>query len=468
MTVNTSVEVDADVPSLTLELARFVANHPSAGWDEHVEHDAHRTFMNWLGCAIGASQHATLAAALATVLELCPPRDSTVLGRPERVDAANAAFLNGISSHTFDFDDTHLRTIIHPAEPVVPAILALAEKLGSSGRNLIDALVLGVDISCRIGNMIYPEHYDRGWHITGTTGTFGAAAGCARLLGLDVTSTAMALGIAASQPVGVREQFGTMAKPMHAGEAARTGLMAALLARNGFTASLHAIEAPRGFAQTVSTKVNWDEAIDGLGERFEISFNTFKPFACGIVIHPSIDGCIRLRNEYGLQPEQIERVDLKVNELVLELTGKKAPKTGLEGKFSVYHSCAAGLIFGSAGEAEYSEAVVNSPEVIALRNKIHATIDNSISKSSADIVITGTDGRQFHEWVEHAVGSLENPMTDSQLETKFNALAGPVLGRAKSAILRDSCWQLADATPLDLAKLLQEGRGRRDEHESHC
>src|SRR5258705_379060 len=175
-----------------------------------------------------------------------------------------------------------------------------------------------------MGNCIYPEHYDRGWHITGSTGMLGAAAGCARLLRLDEEATPMALGIAASQPIGMREQFGTMTKPFHPGGAARAGLMSALLAKNGFTASLRALEAPRGYAQVVSTKYAWNEVTDELGERFEISFNTYKPFACGIVIHPSIDACVQLR-EQGVKADDVERIELKVHSLLLELTGKKEP-----------------------------------------------------------------------------------------------------------------------------------------------
>src|SRR6185436_4010228 len=196
-----------------------------------------RTFVNWVGCAVGAARHESAEAALAGVRMLQPAPQSTVLGRGDKVDMASAALVNGVTSHTFDFDDTHLKTIIHPAGPVASALLALAEVTGASGRVLIDALVLGIDVSCRIGNCLYPQHYDRGWHITGSTGMLGAAAACARLLRLDEAKTAMALGIAASQPIGVREQFGTMAKPFHPGAAARAGLTSALLAKHGFTAS---------------------------------------------------------------------------------------------------------------------------------------------------------------------------------------------------------------------------------------
>src|SRR5258708_288808 len=184
MARNTKVEADHNAPPATRILAKFVATHPSRGWSDAVDHEAHRTFLNWVGCAVGAARHASAEAALGAVRMLEPAPQSSVLGRDEKVDMASAALVNGITSHVFDFDDTHLKTIIHPAGPVASALFALAEVTGASGRDVIDALVLGVDVSCRMGNCIYPDHYDRGWHITGSTGMLGAAAGCARLLRL--------------------------------------------------------------------------------------------------------------------------------------------------------------------------------------------------------------------------------------------------------------------------------------------
>ena len=328
MATNTTIIADKNAPPVTKILAKFVATHPSRGWSDAVEHEAHRTFMNWLGCAVGAAKHESVEASLKAVQCLQPAPQATVLGRKERVDMASAALINGISSHTFDFDDTHLKTIIHPAGPVASALLALAEVTGASGRTLIDSLVLGIDVSCRIGNALYPQHYDRGWHITGTTGTFGAAAACARMLGLTEEQTVLALGIAASQPVGLREQFGTMTKPLHPGAAARVGLMAALMAREGFTASTRAIEAPRGFAQVVSTKFDWSEMTHELGERFEISYNSYKPFACGIVIHPSIDACVQLRNEHHIKAQDVAKIELRVHSLYSSLPVRKPLKLG--------------------------------------------------------------------------------------------------------------------------------------------
>jgi 2-methylcitrate dehydratase PrpD len=444
MARNTQVAADHNAPPVTALLARFVAEHPSRGWTDAVDHEAHRTFLNWFGCAVGAGHHPTAQAALGAVQALQPAPQAAVLGRKERVDMASAALLNGISSHTFDFDDTHLKTIIHPAGPVASALLALAEHTGASGRALIDALVLGIDVSCRIGNAMYPDHYDRGWHITGSTGTLGAAAGCARLLGLDAQRAAMALGIAASQPIGVREQFGTMTKPFHPGGAARAGLMAALMAQHGYTASPRALEAPRGMMQTISTKNDWSEITSELGQRFEISFNTYKPFACGIVIHPSIDACAQLRAQ-GVQPEEVERIELKVHSLVLELTGKKEPADGLQAKFSVYHGCAAGLVFGRASEDEFADDIVNRADLVALRRKVVATVDDAIDEASADVTAVLADGRRVHVFVEHAIGSLANPMTEAQLEAKFSGMADAVLGADACRTLMDACWGVGAA-----------------------
>ncbi|QJC57410.1 2-methylcitrate dehydratase [Polaromonas vacuolata] len=457
MARNTQVSADHNAPPITQILAQFVSTHPSRGWSDALDLEAHRTWMNWLGCAVGATQHEAADAALAAVQMLQPAPQASVLGRLEKVDMASAALINGITSHTFDFDDTHLKTIIHPAGPVASALLALAEHTGSSGREVIDALVLGIDVACRVGNAMYPDHYDRGWHITGSTGTLGAAAACARLLKLDVQKTAMALGIAASQPIGMREQFGTMTKPFHPGAAARAGLMSALLASQGYTASPKALEAPRGMMQTISTKNDWNEITGELGQRFEIAFNSYKPFACGIVIHPSIDACAQLRGQ-GVTPDQIESVELKVHSLVLELTGKKEPTDGLQAKFSVYHGCAAGLTFGRAAEEEFADSIVSRDDMVALRRKVVATVDDSIDEASADVTAVLKDGRRVHVFVEHAIGSLKKPMSNAQLEAKFHSLSDAILGQSQTSELIKACFALGQAANVSAMVALAKPR----------
>jgi len=228
------------------------------------------------------------------------------------------------------------------------------------------------------------------------------------------------------------------------------------MAKHGYTSSPRAIEAPRGLAQTYSTKCDWNEISDALGERFEISFNSYKPFACGIVIHPSIDGCAQLARTHKLRGDDIARVDLKVHSLVLELTGKRAPRTGLEAKFSVYHASAAGILFGQAGEAEFEDAVVLRPDVIALRDLIHATVDPAIAEDAADVTITLTDGRTLHLFVPHAIGSLSRPMGDADLARKFHGLVDPVLGTERADGLLEILHSFGQAP--DLRRLVEASR----------
>jgi 2-methylcitrate dehydratase PrpD len=426
---------------VTRTLARYVLASRYADIPKDVRHEAARSFLNWVGCAVGAARHDTVERALAALRPFSGKAEASVLGRTERLDIMLAALMNGITSHTFDFDDTHLRTVIHPSGPVASAILALAERRPVSGEDFMHAFILGVEVECRIGNSVYPDHYDVGWHITGTAGVFGAAAAAGRLLGLTEQQMVWALGIAATQSSGMREMFGTMCKPFHPGNAARNGLLAALLAQQNFTSSNQGIEAKRGFANVLSTKFDPAQITEGLGRTYEISINTYKPFACGIVIHPIIDGCVQLRNAHQLKADDIERIDARVHPLVLELTGKKAPQVGLEGKFSVYHSAAVAVIHGAAGENEYSDEAVRDPAVVALRDRVAATVDKSVHEDQAHVAVRLKSGKTLEIFVEHAIGSVDRPMTDADLETKFRGLATPIIQKAATDRLIGLCWK---------------------------
>ncbi len=444
----------------TAALARFAREIRFEQIPEKTVREAHRTFLNWVGCAVGASRHESVENALAAVRQVQGPEQASVLGRRDRTDMLHAALLNGISSHTFDFDDTHLKTVIHPAGPVASAILALSESRPVSGRDFIAALVVGIEVECRIGNAVYPDHYQVGWHITGTAGIFGAAAACARLLGLDERRSAWALGLAASQSSGLREMFGSMTKPFHPGNAAKNGLFAALLAQANFTSSERAIEAPRGFAHVLSTKFDPKEITEGLGRTWEIDLNTYKPYACGIVIHPAIEGCAELARRHRLSPDGIERIELGVHPLVLELTGKKAPRVGLEGKFSVYHSAACAVIYGTAGEAQYSDEAVANPDVVALRDRVVAAVKPGVAEHQCEVRVRLRDGTVLTHFVEHVVGSLERPMTDEALEAKFRGLAEPVLGVDGAARLLAQCRRLSELPDAALAVVRAATPGR--------
>jgi 2-methylcitrate dehydratase PrpD len=395
-----------------------------------------------MACAVGGSRHEIVESALRALKPLSGPPDATVLGRADRVDIMQAALMNGMTSHVFDFDDTHLKNVIHPSGPVASAILALAERQVVSGEAFLHAFILGVEVECRIGNSVYPEHYEVGWHITGTAGVFGAAAAAGKLLGLNEQQMTWALGLAATQSSGIREMFGSMAKPFHPGNAARNGLLAALLAQQNFTSANEGIEGRRGFARVLSTAFKPEKITGGLGDTWEIASNTYKPYACGIVIHPAIDGCIQLRNEHNIDPKEIESVELRVHPLVLELTGKKTPQVGLEGKFSIYHSAAVALVEGSAGEEGYSDAIVRDPRVIAVRERVSATVDKAMHEDQVRITLRLKGGRTLEKYVEHAIGSLHRPMSDADLEAKFRSLAKPVLSAPQTQRLIELCWTI--------------------------
>ncbi|GGC94328.1 hypothetical protein GCM10011396_47120 [Undibacterium terreum] len=428
---------------VTRTLARYIVNSRYEDLPENVRKEGTRTLLNWVGVAIGGSHHETVERAVSALAPFSGPKQASLLGRNDRFDIMNAAFLNGVSSHIFDFDDTHLKTVIHPAGPVASAILALSEYQPVSGKDFLNALVLGVETECRIGNSVYPNHYDTGWHITGTAGVFGAAAAAGKLLGLSEQQMVWALGLAASQPVGLRESFGSMNKSFNPGKAASNGLFAALLAARDYTSSEGMIEAKRGWANTISTKQDYAEITEGLGQRYEALLNTYKPFACGIVIHPAIDAAIQLRNQYKLNADMIDKVELRVHPLVIELTGKKTPQIGLEGKFSIYHSVAVAIIDGAAGERQYSDRAVQDARTIALRDKVNATIDPAIKAEQVDMTIVLKDGRKLHKFIEHAIGSVQVPMTDKQLEAKFIDLADGILPAAQTRAVMDACWQVA-------------------------
>lgn len=451
-----SSHLTTDAPPVTRILAEFVAEFDVTRISERTRREAVRTLVNWLGCTIGGSDHPAVYILLDTLKPFMGEARFAVPGLAANADLFTAALAQGVASHVFDFDDTHLKTIVHPAGPVLSALLPLAQQLGSSGRQVVDALILGVEVECRVANAIYPAHYDIGWHITGTTGVLGAAAGASRLLGLDAQRTLYALGIAATQSSGFREMFGSMCKSFHVGAAARNGLQAALMAQNGFTSSTRAIEAPRGLANVMATSRKYWEITRDLGATWEIDLNSYKPFACGIVIHPAIDACVRLSQRDGVAAADVRSIDLTVHPLVLELTGNKAPTTGLQSKFSVFHAAAAGYIHHRAGENEFSDAAVHDPALIALRDRISAKVDPLTREHEVRASLTDAKGRRFDIHVEHAIGSVENPLSDQALDAKFIDLAEPVLGASQTRRALDIARRVETLAAID--ELLSECR----------
>jgi 2-methylcitrate dehydratase PrpD len=367
-----------------------------------------------------------------------------VLGRSERFDALHASLMNGISSHVHDYDDTTPKNYIHPSSPVASALFAYASTQSVAGGDFLNAFVLGFEAESRVGNAVYPAHYDAGWHITGTAGVFGAAAAIGRLLALPEQNMVWALGLAATQAAGLREMFGSMGKAFHPGRSAQSGYLAALLARDGFTSGEYGIEGPRGFAPVQSSAYDLAKVTDRIGTHFDLRENTYKPFPCGIVIHPTIDACMQISRSHAIKPQDIAAVRLRVAPLVLDLCNKKEISVGLEGKFSVFHAAAIGLVRGKGGLREFTDETVNDPAVKAVRLKTTATADPSVAEDAVRVEVELTNGQRIAQNVDHAIGNLGRPMTDRELEEKFRDQATLVLPAGQVSELIALCWKTGD------------------------
>ena len=440
------VRVMADRPDVTRSFGAFIAR---TQWDqlpEQVRHEAKRSLLNFISTALAGCREDAVEMTLASLAAFSGPRQATVIGRTERIDALSAAFLNAASGNVFDFDDTHLRTVIHPTAPVAPALFALAELRRVSGRDLLLAFALGVEIECRIGNAISPEHYGRGWHITSTCGCLGAAAGAGKLLGLDAEQLVSALGAAATQTGGLVECLGTPTKSLSVGNASRNGLWSALLAERGFRGPLAPIEGRQGYLNALApSSVDWSALIDGLGDTWELQKNTYKPYPAGIVVHPAIDAALMLRQEQAIAPETITRIVVRGHPLLAARTDRPDVMTGREAQVSVQHSVAAALHFGEVGLAQYTDACVRDPAVLALRSRVEVEQDDGIAVEAASVRIRTANGAEHAMTVPAARGSLARPMTDDDVEKKLRTLAAGWCPGHDIQPLIDAVWALDQA-----------------------
>ncbi|KAJ7051230.1 2-methylcitrate dehydratase [Mycena amicta] len=435
----------------TERVASWAVNLTYSSLPPEVIQAAVNSFYNWVGCAIGGATHPATTTAREALEPFFGKPTSTFLGQGNnaRTDASHAALINGIASHVHDYDDTHLETIIHPTGPVASALLAQSEAIGGvNGEQFIVALVAGIEAECKLGLGVWPKHYDVGWHITSTVGSIGAAVAVGKLLDLQPTQMQHAISIAATQVTGLREMFGSDTKAFHVGRAAQNGLLAAVLASRGYTGSLQAIEAKRGWAQVVSTENDVDGQLASLGSVWEITANAFKPYPCGIVVHPVIDGCIQLHGEMAMARKAAK--DIK------SVHARVHPLDGLQAKFSVYHGGAIGLVLGKVGPAQYTDEVVQSTEIITVRDKITATADGKLGADETEIVVTFQDGTELKKHVLHAVGSLQVPMSTAQLEDKFIDQTSLVLGAQGAQRASKAAWDLQTSTSVDdLVKSIQ-------------
>jgi 2-methylcitrate dehydratase PrpD len=424
--------------------AQLVSNILASRLDaipQDVHHEAKRALLNVIGCALGGADHPSMDITMAALGPYSGPPIANVLGRNERFDPLLASILNGFSTHIHDYDDTLPKNYIHASSPVASALFAYASANKVSGQDFLHAFILGFEVISRIGNATYPEYYEAGWHSTGSLGVFGAAVAIGKLLCLNAEQMIFAIGIAATQSAGIRDMFGSMAKALHPGRSAQSGYMAALLAQKGLTAGRTPLEGPRGIVAVTVDTYDLDKITNNWGTSFELRDNTYKPFPSGIVIHPTIDACIQLRDKHRLTADQIAGVELRVAPLVKDLCNKKDITAGLEGKFSIYHAAAIGLGRGKGGLAEFTDEAINDPALKELREITNAVADPGVNEDSVVVTARLKDGRTVGMTLQGSLGNLAHPLSDARLEAKFRDQARTLMADQVDAAIT-ACWDI--------------------------
>jgi 2-methylcitrate dehydratase PrpD len=399
---------------------------------------ARQCVLDYLACAVAGAADELTGILLAEMQEQGGEPAATVIGHKSKLPVLSAALVNGAASHALDFDDVNLAMPGHPSVAILPALLALAEQRGSNGADVLTAFVAGYELQCRIGQTIAPGHYDvLGFHATATVGSFGAAAACAHLLGLDGEKFALALGIAGTQAAGLKSMFGTMCKPLHAGKASYHGLLAARLAARGFTSRADVLECPQGFAGTHSPDFNPERAMAAPPNGWHIRNNLFKYHAACYMTHAPIEAARKLREQHGVTPAQVEQIRLRLDAACDRICNIPAPRTGLEAKFSLRLTTAMGLAGVDTGRlSTYSEAVAADPTLIGLRDRVEFDFRNDFPSTVAELELLLTDGRRVTARHDSGLPMTDVALQGRRLEEKFAALVEPILGadRARAMI----------------------------------
>ena len=406
---------------------------------------ASQCLLDFCGCALAGADDPLVDILVAEVAAHEHATEASLLGRSERATAVTAALVNGAAGHALDYDDTHTTMMGHPSVPVIPAALALAEATDATGRRLVEAIVAGLELECRLGGLLGAGHYLAGFHATATVGTFGAAAAAAHLLGLDERRWLWALGLAGTQAAGLKTSFGTMAKPLHAGRAAATGLQAALLARGGFTAATAIVECPLGFAATHAAGPLPDTWLEQCGDRFFIRDTLFKHHAACYLTHAAIEATVALRKRHAIAPGAVGEIEVHVAPAALGVCNILEPKTALELKFSLRAMTALALSGEDTAATEtYSDTKAADPELTALRDRVRVVADAEFVPTRARVVIHANGGR-FEAEADTGVPAHDLHAQQIRLERKFRALAGSRLGAARTKEAVAAIAAVADA-----------------------
>ena len=433
--------MDGAVVQQTAELTRTLAARASSlSYDDlpgEVRALARQCILDYYGVALAGAADPLVRMLLDEANDAGGAPQAAIVADSARLPVLTAALVNGAAGHALDYDDVNLAMPGHVTVAILPALLALAEQRKSSGREVIAAFVAGYETACRIGSALRPGHYERGFHATGTVGSLGAAAACAHLLGLDAEATARALGIAGSQAAGLKSQFGTMCKPFHAGKAAQNGLLAARLAARGFSSRADLVECVQGFAATHGPDFHPEAAFADPPNGFHIYANLFKYHAACYMTHAAIECGRELREAHGVSPDAIAAIALSVNRGSDRICNIPAPTNGLQAKFSLRQTVAMALSgFDTASLAAYSEETATDPALVSLRERVNLDFRDDLPEAAAELAVTLRDGRTVRAQFDAGIPSSDIAQQGARLAAKFDALAEPVLGAARTPELR--------------------------------
>ena len=416
---------------------------------------AGQCILDYLGVALAAAQDPLVQILLDEMVEAGGSPQSSIIGHSARLPMLSAALVNGSAAHALDYDDVNMAMPGHPSVAILPGLLALAELKGSSGREVVTAFVAGYETACRIGAALQPGHYNFGFHSTGTVGTFGAAAACAWLLGLDAEAAATALGIAGTQAAGLKSQFGTMCKPFHAGKAAQNGLLAARLAQRGFSSRTDIVECSQGFALTHGPDFVPNAALATPAAGFHLLANLFKYHAACYFTHAPIECARRLRVEHRLTPDMIAGIALRLDTSCDRVCNIPVPVDGLQSKFSLRQTVAMALAgVDTASLDAYSAENARDPGLIKLRDRVRFDWQNNWPQTLCELELELVDGRCLTARHDAGVPAADIAEQGARLAAKFDGLVAPVLGAPRARELREMICGLDDvADILSLARL---------------
>jgi 2-methylcitrate dehydratase PrpD len=393
--------------------------------------------LDWIGVALVGAREPSAGLLLDELTDQGGHSQATIIGHELQLSGYQAALMNGTSSHTLDYDDVNFAVLGHASAPVLAASLAVAEKTDASGSRFLEAFLIGYETSCRVGTLLAPGHYTRGFHATGTIGCFGAAAACAHLLGLDVSTTAHAFGIAATRSAGLKSMFGTPCKPLHAGMAAATGVLAATMAGRRYTSRPDALEAPQGFAATHSPDFNPEGALDDPPEGLHLFNNLFKLHCACYETQAAIECGLDIARIRTILPESIEKVRLRVNEHCDEICNIAEPKTGMETKFSLRAMAAYALAGIETSRPDvFSDANANAEGLVALRQKVSVELTPNLRLTQTQMEVLFTDGSILLSEYDSGTSIADAHVRHGRVANKFQALSSPIVGSERSGALR--------------------------------